>query len=86
MAQNQYPPCKVEEDDVVRKTADQRLYSHPYPSKDEYILVPKMVAEPSSYQDEDTAGERVCCQKPGQLSVACCTKYAVLPRPPTEKS
>lgn len=48
---------KVEEDKAVRKAADERPNGHLDPSKDEDILVPKVVSQSSPHQDEDTTAK-----------------------------
>ena len=62
---------KVEEDKVMCKASDKRPNGHPDPSKDEDILVAKVVSQSSSHQDRDTTAKRVCCQEPRRLSIAC---------------
>jgi len=62
---------KVEEDNTVCKAAGKRPNGHPDPSKDEDILVAKVVSQSSSHQDKSTTAQRVCCQEPRHLSIAC---------------
>lgn len=62
---------EIEEDDIIRKAAEERPNGHPDPSKREDILVAKMVSQSPGDQDGDTAAKRVCRQEPRRLSVAC---------------
>ena len=54
----------------MREAADERPDGHPDPSKDEDILVAKVVSQPSRHQDKDTAAKSVRRQEPRRLSIA----------------
>ena len=62
---------EIEEDLIVCKAGDERPKGHPDPSKDEDIFVAEMVSQPSIYEDKDATAERVCCQEPRHLTIAC---------------
>lgn len=71
VADARHRPGEIEEDDVVRKAAEEGPQGHPAPPKGQDILVAKVVPQPSRDQDgDDAAAERVRRQEPRRLSVA----------------
>lgn len=88
VADARHRPGEIEEDDVVRKAAEEGPQGHPAPPKGRDILVAKVVPQSSHDQDGDAARNHDVRPLPVTWSARpiCGTEYAVLPRPPTEKS